>query len=298
MELGDEKPRESMMEEENKTEEAVVGTGAPAPDPSGGGEQQLPPEEKEESNNNTSSEATSEDDKSTNAAASAEATAPQVEDKSPESWASTSDSSDGDMEERGWVAADSPGGGESDEHKWTGGRPRARQARLVMRDARLQIPALESDTPTGRPRAMTPEQKATSERAMNVADSGLSRMRTSNLDSPPLRRAMDDSNVGRRLSLRDIDAANTKAAEKKARLGFGKRVKLATSSLQATPDKDCLVEDGILYFSDSSALSPCFVLPLTLAGYAWPTCLHYYLVRRPLKPAPFSSFSLAAHTKD
>lgn len=138
----------------------------------------------------------------------------------------------------------------------------------------------------GRSRAMTPEHKALSARTlmdMNVEDRGQVRQREMGFHVPPLRRALDDSGVGRRLSIRELEEAKAKATEKKARLGFGRRNKDKSPANALSPrskslGKDEHVEDGVLYFSDASCLSPSYALNLTLAGQIWPTCLHYYLV--------------------
>jgi hypothetical protein len=133
---------------------------------------------------------------------------------------------------------------------------------------------------------MTPEYKALSARTlmdMNAEDRGLVRQRETGFQVPPLRRALDDSGVGRRLSLREIEKANEKATEKKARLGFGRRNKDKSPANALSPrskslGKDEHIEDGVLYFSDASCLSPSYALNMTLAGRLWPTSLHYYLV--------------------
>ena len=138
----------------------------------------------------------------------------------------------------------------------------------------------------GRSCAMTPKHKALSARTlmdMNVEDRGQVRQREMGFQVPPLRRALDDSGVGRRLSIRELEEAKAKATEKKAWLGFGRRNKDKSPANALSPrskslGKDEHIEDGVLYFSDASCLSPSYALNLTLAGQLWPTCLHYYLV--------------------
>jgi hypothetical protein len=145
---------------------------------------------------------------------------------------------------------------------------------------------LDDSDRRGRSRAMTPEHKALSARTlmdMNVEDRGQVRQREMGFQVPPLRRALDDSGVGRRLSIRELEEAKAKATAKKARLGFGRRNKDKSPANALSPrskslGKDEHIEDGVLYFSDASCLSPSYALNLTLAGQIWPTCLHYYLV--------------------
>lgn len=166
---------------------------------------------------------------------------------------------------------------------------------------------LDESDGRGRSRAMTPEHKALSARTlmdMNVEDRGQVRQREMGFQVPPLRRALDDSGVGRRLSIRELEEAKAKATEKKARLGFGRRNKDKSPANALSPrskslGKDEHIEDGVLYFSDASCLSPSYALNLTLAGQIWPTCLHYYLANKISSDSPTSKkLHSAANSKD
>jgi hypothetical protein len=89
--------------------------------------------------------------------------------------------------------------------------------------------------------------------------------------------AVDDLQVGRRRgsSFKELEIEQTMAVEKKANLGFGRRNK---TPAQLMSQNDEHIEDNILYFSDGSFLSPCYLSPMTLGNKTWLTCLHYYLV--------------------